>query len=236
MKGRARSAEEEKLHDRIAALGCVACRQDGVFNTYVSIHHVHGRTRPDAHKHVLPLCHPHHQGDDTALAVHQNKTQWEARYGKQDDLVKEMFESMGLPYSPPGKKQSIPKIEKPLIEGTALKKPKPKAKATKKPNVAKPSDAKGKVGIAAQKRKVAMRKLDTAPLSATKKPFLPSRSTVKEATEAELLYREEQKEVQKRLRAEAKARYELENREKIEADKEKARLIRKKFRQKMKAK
>lgn len=229
MKGRARSAEEEKLHDRIAALGCVACRQDGVFNTYVSIHHVHGRTRPDAHKHVLPLCHPHHQGDDTALAVHQNKTQWEARYGKQDDLVKEMFESMGLPYSPPGKKQSIPKIEKPLIEGTALKNT--KAKKKKKDTAAEAKGLKARASFTSPKRKLTTAK----PATVSKATVLPSKSMTKELTEAELAYRDEQKEVQKRMRAEAKAKYELQNREKIEADKEKARLLRKQFRHKMKA-
>lgn len=235
MKGRARTTEEEGLHDRIAALGCIACRQDGIYNSWVSIHHVHGRTRPDAHKHVLPLCHPHHQGDGSVLAVHQNKARWEDKYGKQDDLVREIFESLGLLYTAPGKRQSAPKIEKPLVEGTALKNPKAKRKAKKKPVVAKVSDAEGMHRIAVQKRKVATRKFDAARSSAIKLPVSSSRVIAKEPTEAEVAYREDQKEVQKRLRTEAKARYELQNREKIEADKEKARLLRKKFRQKMKA-
>jgi hypothetical protein len=90
-KQRARTSEDIALHDRLATLGCIACIKDGRFNPYVSIHHVDGRTKPDCHKLVLPLCAPHHQRDDTdplhRVAVHPDKARFEARYGTQEELM-----------------------------------------------------------------------------------------------------------------------------------------------------
>ena len=74
--------------DRVASLGCVACLQDGIFNTHVSIHHTDGRTKPGAHRRVLPLCGPHHQtGGMEAPAIHPWKARWEAKYGTQAELL-----------------------------------------------------------------------------------------------------------------------------------------------------
>lgn len=95
-KQRARTEKEKAYHDRLAALGCIACMKDGHFNPHVSIHHVHGRTAPGCHMQVLPLCGPHHQDDGTALAVHPWKTRWEARYGNQDDLIIEVQKILGI--------------------------------------------------------------------------------------------------------------------------------------------
>ena len=76
---------------KVAALGCIACRKDGLFNDFVSIHHVDGRTKPGAHYKVLPLCGPHHQtGGESAPAIHPYKARFEAKYGKQEDLLKEI--------------------------------------------------------------------------------------------------------------------------------------------------
>ena len=81
---------EKKLHDRIAALGCIACRKDGRINTLVSIHHCDGRTKPGAHRKVLALCAPHHQtGGKAAPAIHPFKARFEAKYGTQAQLMAE---------------------------------------------------------------------------------------------------------------------------------------------------
>lgn len=87
MKGRTPTKAEKQLHDRLCQLGCIACRKDGRMNTFVSIHHINGRTRKDAHMTVLPLCGQHHQLDPES--VHGNKARFEARYGKQDALLAE---------------------------------------------------------------------------------------------------------------------------------------------------
>lgn len=97
MKGSAPTKAEKALWDRMAAYGCVACRKDGVINTQVSIHHIDGRTKPGAHQRVLPLCAGHHQdgtGQPGLIAVHPWKARFEARYGKQSDLLAELMEAI----------------------------------------------------------------------------------------------------------------------------------------------
>ena len=98
-KERTVTAAEKLLWTRLAALGCVACKKDGNFNTHVSIHHVDGRTKPGCHQLVLPLCAGHHQdgtGEDKALiAVHPWKARFEARYGSQAELMAECAQALG---------------------------------------------------------------------------------------------------------------------------------------------
>lgn len=101
MKGIARTQKEIEFHDRVAALGCISCRQEGIFNPWVSIHHAHGRTKPGCHMWVLPLCEPHHQNNGTAIARHPYKRRWEARYGNEDDLIREMWAELGVEFTDP---------------------------------------------------------------------------------------------------------------------------------------
>ena len=95
------TAQDKRLWDRMAQeVGCIACLLDGHPNTYVSIHHIDGRTKPDCHKEVLPLCAPHHQQDDSdmmgRIAVHPNKARFEARYGSQYELLDQVKEKLGI--------------------------------------------------------------------------------------------------------------------------------------------
>jgi len=92
MKGSHVSRSTKLFWNALAStVGCIACRIDGVLNTHVSIHHIDGRTKPGAHREVLPLCAPHHQQDDSdplqRIAVHPNKAQFERRYGNQRELL-----------------------------------------------------------------------------------------------------------------------------------------------------
>lgn len=131
------SAAEKILHDRIAQLGCISCRADGHYNNWVSIHHVHGRTRLHCHMYVLPLCEAHHQNEKNgSIAVHVNKARWEERYGDQDDLVAEQWASLGVAYEPPGKKSGVSKSKYTATKG--LKAP-PAPKPERPPKQAKPS-------------------------------------------------------------------------------------------------
>ncbi|SER37329.1 MULTISPECIES: Ref family recombination enhancement nuclease [Pseudomonas] len=94
MKGTTPTASQKRYHDSLAShVGCIACRHDyDEFNGYVSIHHMDGRTKPDAHYLVLPLCAGHHQdgyGQPGMIAVHPYKARFESRYGKQIRLLAE---------------------------------------------------------------------------------------------------------------------------------------------------
>lgn len=86
-------AEQEHM-DRVAAMGCLACRLDGFPGTPPEIHH--SRLRPDgtaygagcraSHFETIPLCPPHHRGGVKGVpSRHGSEERFVARYG--DDLV-----------------------------------------------------------------------------------------------------------------------------------------------------
>lgn len=75
----------------VSVVGCIACRIDGNVNNHCSIHHTDGRTKPGAHRKVLPLCGGHHQdgtdNDKTKIAIHPWKRRFEEKYGTQEELM-----------------------------------------------------------------------------------------------------------------------------------------------------
>lgn len=100
MKGTTPNKAEKALHSLMAAFGCIACHIDGIKNTWVSIHHIDGRTKPGCHKKVLPLCAGHHQdgtgNDKSMIPVHPYKARFEARYGSQMDLMAIVMKKIGV--------------------------------------------------------------------------------------------------------------------------------------------
>jgi hypothetical protein len=100
MKGRAPTAAEAAFMNRMGALPCICCDKDGWNNWEISLHHIDGRTKLGAHFLVLPLCAGHHQAgtgnNPTLIAVHPDKARFEARYGKQMDLLAECMEILGI--------------------------------------------------------------------------------------------------------------------------------------------
>lgn len=92
MIGRAPTKAEKEWMDAARSLGCMACIVSGKIKPYsvpaeyTAIHHVDGKTKPDAHFLTIGLCPAHHQhGTD---AVHVNKMAFEKKFGKQRDLVR----------------------------------------------------------------------------------------------------------------------------------------------------
>lgn len=97
MKGRSVTAEQKRFHDLLCSeLGCVACAIDGMFTSWVSVHHCDGRTKPWAQWFVLPLCGPHHQdsGIPGVVAIHPFKARFEQRYGSQQQLHRAAVEQL----------------------------------------------------------------------------------------------------------------------------------------------
>jgi len=92
MKGRPPTKEQERFWDMLATIvGCAASRADGFEDFICSIHHIDGRTKPQAHWLVLPLSAGNHQdgtGKPGRIAVHPWKARFEARYGRQIDLLR----------------------------------------------------------------------------------------------------------------------------------------------------
>ena len=73
----------------IADLGCIVCLEEGKY-TPTAIHHIDGKTKPDAHLKTIPLCYYHHQGGEDCSAYtsrHPYKARFEARYGTEAELL-----------------------------------------------------------------------------------------------------------------------------------------------------
>ena len=91
--------EEKVFIDRICQIGCIVCRNNGYHTPFVTPHHINGRTKPGAHKEVIPLCSMHHQvgsADKHWVSRHADgKAAFEKAYGKEEDLLKQCLEIMG---------------------------------------------------------------------------------------------------------------------------------------------
>jgi hypothetical protein len=79
---------------RIADLGCIACRKEGNYRP-AAVHHIVQGGRRLGHMFTLPLCDPgHHQNGAQfgMVSVHPFKARFEAMYGAQIELLKEVTE------------------------------------------------------------------------------------------------------------------------------------------------
>lgn len=80
----------ERAHlTAVQALGCICCRQQGIYSP-AEIHHPLSGGRRMGHMHVLPLCFTHHRSGIESLSRHPYKTVWEARWGTEAKLLKQV--------------------------------------------------------------------------------------------------------------------------------------------------
>lgn len=82
----------ERLHlGRVAALGCVACRNAGLGPTPAQVHHVRdgqGMGQRAGNFLVIPLCVEHHQGDS---GIHNDRRGFIAIYGDELSLLNQII-------------------------------------------------------------------------------------------------------------------------------------------------
>lgn len=113
LKGRTLTMQERYLTNKLAALGCICCRNQGWYTeamnnqegqTFISMHHVEGRVKPWAHAKQLPLCQWHHQIEPPTDAplelfpLHGNsKKSWEKTNGTQEALLEQVYEMINEP-------------------------------------------------------------------------------------------------------------------------------------------
>ncbi len=105
LKGRMPSVSEKRIMDKIGKLPCIACLVHGRESPVISLHHTDGRTTPNAHKKVLPLCACHHNvaADGVMrrkypdlIPIHAQgsvggKAAWEIINGTQSALLAEVY-------------------------------------------------------------------------------------------------------------------------------------------------
>lgn len=79
--------------ERVAALGCVVCRNLGLGPSLAEVHHVLRSGRRQSHKHVIPLCWPHHRGGMNTpelVSRHPWRKEFERRYGTEQQLLEQV--------------------------------------------------------------------------------------------------------------------------------------------------
>lgn len=83
--------KEEKRHlAKVAALGCIVCRNEGFGRTAAEIHHVRngqGMSQRASNFEVIPLCHAHHRTGGRGIAFHAGKQAFESKYGTERELL-----------------------------------------------------------------------------------------------------------------------------------------------------
>lgn len=87
LHGRTPNTKEKAWLDVVSQLGCIVCREHlGVFSP-AEIHHIDGKTKPNAHMLTLPLCPPHHRLPGKGhVSRADGKPVFEKAFGSEFDL------------------------------------------------------------------------------------------------------------------------------------------------------
>lgn len=87
----ATKAESDHM-DKVSALGCIVCLNNGYYDTPAEIHHIGNGTmgKRGTNYETIPLCHIHHRTGGYGVAVHSGRTQWEVNFGDEQDLLKQV--------------------------------------------------------------------------------------------------------------------------------------------------
>lgn len=89
------ASKKEKEHmDRVASLGCIVCRNHGFMDMPAEIHHIGNGTmgKRASNFDVIPLCHIHHRTGNNGVAVHAGRKSFEANFGTEKGLLKQVKE------------------------------------------------------------------------------------------------------------------------------------------------
>lgn len=93
------TTKAEQLHmSKVARLGCVVCRNEGLGETPASLHHIRegqGGAMRASNFEVLPLCPMHHQHGGHGVAIHAGQETWEAKYGTERELLEQTWREVG---------------------------------------------------------------------------------------------------------------------------------------------
>jgi len=85
----ASKAEKEHM-SKVAALGCVACRLIGYYDTPAELHHPRsgqGVGQRASNFDVIPLCPTHHRQGGYGVAIHAGKKAFEDKFGTENELL-----------------------------------------------------------------------------------------------------------------------------------------------------
>lgn len=75
---------------KVAALGCIVCRNLGFVDTPAELHHprfLAGAGQKASNMDVIPLCPMHHRIGGLGVAIHAGRQSFEAAYGTEAELL-----------------------------------------------------------------------------------------------------------------------------------------------------
>ena len=88
--------------ERVAALGCIVCRNERLRQGWMScgaeIHHIRagmGLGQRNDYRHTLPLCAKHHRSGPHGVAFHAGRKTWEANFGTERRLLRQVRRLLG---------------------------------------------------------------------------------------------------------------------------------------------
>lgn len=84
---------ERDYLNRVASLGCIACRNLGHGETPAHIHHIRtgkGMGQRASNYETIPLCPTHHQQGGHGVAIHAGQKTWEANFGTELELLEQV--------------------------------------------------------------------------------------------------------------------------------------------------
>lgn len=89
---------EQSHMDKVARLGCIVCRNEGLGETPAELHHIRegqgGAMRADNYS-VIPLCHAHHRTGGYGIAIHAGQEKWESENGTERELLLQVWREVG---------------------------------------------------------------------------------------------------------------------------------------------
>tara|TARA_E500000318_G_scaffold53318_1_gene49650 strand:+ start:523 stop:825 length:303 start_codon:yes stop_codon:yes gene_type:complete len=88
--------KEQKHMEKVASIGCIACRKLGIYDSPAEIHHIKnftGAGKRSSHLLVLPLCPNHHRNSNESY--HHSPKKFEDRFGNQIKLLEEVLDLLG---------------------------------------------------------------------------------------------------------------------------------------------
>ena len=88
--------KEQKHMEKVASIGCIACRKLGIYDSPAEIHHIRNKTgmgKRSNHYLTIPLCAHHHRNSNESY--HHSPKKFENRFGSQLKLLQEVLDILG---------------------------------------------------------------------------------------------------------------------------------------------
>lgn len=90
---------ERDHRNKVAALGCIVCLNQGHTDTPACLHHIRngrGMSQRASEFEVIPLCPIHHQHGGYGIAIHAGQATWEAIHGTERGLLAQVLELLNI--------------------------------------------------------------------------------------------------------------------------------------------